>query len=173
MEPGICRHLSPPHLPKLTTYPAPSPPSLPLAQPGPAHCPLTDTLCCTRPPHGTLLIQLLPSHDTLTPLRLLLNRLTAFLPCPPCWGLLRLPHPPTTGSRPAPGNTVGVSHKRKGQGGHSVTTLPLELTCDHREGQLVGHGIEATQLFTAAWEAWEQPADREQAMSGFARSAQQ
>lgn len=113
MEPGICRHLSPPHLPKLATL-SPNDPLHPICSPncsqGRPTVPSRTPSAARGLPHGTLLIQLLPSHDTLNATEAQPSKQTdSFSPVSSLLGrLLRLPHPPTTELQTSARNTVGA-----------------------------------------------------------------
>ena len=110
------------------------------------------------------------------PLRFsLLKRLRAFLPCPPCWwGSFAALFLPPRGSRPTPGTQCVLMRESPNGRDMCLKSLPCpsELASRlRRRSACQSWDWGYTALHTAAWEAWGQPVDREQAMSGFARFA--
>lgn len=163
---GTWVHLTYPNLPPFPQM-TPFTPSAPLtaARAGPLS-PSRTPSAARGLPHGTLLTQLLPSHDTLNATEAQPSKQTdSFSPMSSLLGrLLRCPHPPTTGLQTNARNTVsayeGVTNGRD----MCVKSLPCpsELASrSQRRSACRSWDWGYTALHTAAWEAWEQPADRE------------
>ena len=171
--PMVWVHLTYPNSPPFPQMTPFTPACSPNCSQGLPTVPFIDTLCCKRPPlwDSAYTVSFFPWHMKTTEVQPSKQTDSA---SPLSSSPARLLILPPRGSRPRPGTQCVLMRESPNGRDTCVKALPCpsELASrSRRRSACRSWDWGYIALHTAAWEAWGQPVDREQAMSGFALSA--